>query len=58
MLGNTMAVLNRKILKNYVKLGVRLGHWQSLDQKYIDIHGKTGRRILTDWSISTEEYDD
>ncbi len=41
-----------------MKLGVRLGHWQSLDQKYIDIHGKTGRRILTDWSIPTEEYDD
>ena len=41
-----------------MKLGVRLGHWQSLDQKYIDSHGKTGRRILTDWSISTEEYDD
>ena len=57
MLGLMMAALNRKILKAYVRLGVRLGHWSSLDQKYIDLHGKTGRRILTDWSISTEEYE-
>ena len=56
MLGNTMAGLNRKILRSYVKLGVRLGHWQSLDQTYIDIHGKTGRRVYADWEIPTEEY--
>ena len=57
MRGSMMAALNRKILSLYVRLGVRLGHWSSLDQKYIDLHGKTGRRILTDWSISTEEYE-
>ena len=57
MLGHMMAVLNRKILKLYVKLGARLGHWSSLDQKYIDLHGKTGRRILIEWSIPTEEYE-
>ena len=40
-----------------MKLGERLGHWSSLDQKYIDLHGKTGRRILIEWSITTEEYE-
>ena len=57
MLGNTMAVLNRKILKSYVRLGVRLGHWNSLDQTYIDSHGATGRRVYADWPITTEEYE-
>ena len=58
MLGNTMAGLNRKILRSYVKLGVRLGHWQSLDQTYIDIHGETGRRVYADWIIPLEEYNE
>ena len=52
-----MAALNRKILRAYVKLGVRLGHWRSLDQTYIDSHGKTGRRVYADWPITTEEYE-
>ena len=56
MLGNTMVELNRKILRSYVRLGVRLGHWQSLDQTYIDSHGQTGRRVYADWNIPTEEY--
>ena len=56
MLGNMMVELNRKILRSYVRLGVRLGHWRSLDQTYIDSHGKTGRRLYADWSIPTEEY--
>ena len=56
MLGNTMAGLNRKILRSYVKLGERMGHWSSLDQTYIDSHGKTGRRVYADWEIPTEEY--
>jgi len=43
-------------LRSYVKLGERMGHWSSLDQTYIDIHGKTGRRIYADWNIPTEEY--
>mgnify|MGYP001477846251 CR=1 FL=1 len=57
MLGHMMAALNRKILRSYVRLGVRLGHWSSLDQVYIDSQGKTGRRTYADWSIPTEEYD-
>ena len=57
MLGHMMAVLNRRILKSYVRLGERWGHWSSLDQKYIDIHGETGRRVITDWPTSTEEYE-
>ena len=57
MLGHMMEALNRKILKSYVRLGVRLGHWQSLDQVYIDLHGKTGRRVYADWPITTEEYE-
>jgi len=40
-----------------VRLGVRLGHWQSNDQVYIDLHGKTGRRVYADWHIPTEEYE-
>jgi len=56
MLGNMMVELNRKILRAYVKLGVRLGHWSSNDQTYIDTHGKTGRRVYADWEIPTEEY--
>ena len=56
MLGRMMGELNRKILRSYVRLGVRLGHWQSNDQTYIDIHGKTGRRVYADWSIPTEDY--
>ena len=51
-----MAELNRKILRSYVNFGVDLGHWQSLDQTYIDIHGKTGRRLYADWNIPIEEY--
>ena len=39
-----------------MKLGVRLGHWRSLDQTYIDSHGKTGRRTYADWEIPTEEF--
>ena len=35
-----------------------MGLWTSLDQKYIDLHGKTGRRIMVDWSISKEEYEE
>ena len=57
MLGHMMAALNRKILKSYVRLGVRLGHWQSNDQVYIDIHGETGRRVYADCPITTEEYE-
>jgi hypothetical protein len=34
-----------------------MGHWQSNDQVYIDIHGKTGRRVYADWPITTEEYE-
>ncbi len=56
MLGNMMVELNRKILRSYVKLGERMGHWSSLDQTYIDIQGKTGRRIYADWNIPTEEF--
>ena len=56
MLGHMMAELNRKILRSYVKLGVRLGHWRSLDQTYIDSKGKTGRRLYADWEIPTEDY--
>ena len=52
-----MAALNRKILSLYVKLGDRLGLWQSNNQVYIDIQGKTGRRLYAEWSISTEEYE-
>ena len=40
-----------------MKLGVRLGHWSSLNQTYIDSNGETGRRIYADWLISTEEYE-
>ena len=57
MLGNMMAALNRKILSLYVKLGDRLGLWQSNNQVYIDIQGKTGRRLYAEWSITTEEYE-
>ena len=57
MLGLMMAALNRKILRTYVKLGDRLGLWSSNNQVYIDIHGKTGRRLYAEWSITTEEYD-
>ena len=39
-----------------MRLGERLGHWQSLDQTYIDLHGKTGRRVYADWNITTQEY--
>ena len=56
MLGNMMAELNRKILRSYVRLGVRLGHWNSLDQTYIDSKGQTGRRVYADWNIPTEEF--
>ena len=57
MLGHMMAALNRKILRSYVRLGVRLGHWSSLDQVYIDSKGMTGRRLYADWHIPTEEYE-
>ena len=57
MLGHMMEALNRKILSSYVRLGERLGHWSSNNQVYIDIHGKTGRRLYADWPISTEEYE-
>ena len=57
MLGHMMEALNRRILRAYVKLGERLGHWSSNNQVYIDIHGKTGRRLYAEWSIPTEEYD-
>ena len=40
-----------------MKLGERFEDWSSNDQEYIDIHGKTGRRILIEWSIPTEEYE-
>ena len=53
-----MVGLNRKILSLYVKLGVRLGHWSSLDQVYIDSKGMTGRRLYADWHIPTEEYEE
>ena len=57
MLGLMMGELNRKILRAYVRLVVRLGHWQSNDQVYIDLHGKTGRRVYAEWNIPTEEYE-
>ena len=57
MHGVMMAALNRKILRIYVKLGDRLGLWSSNDQVFIDIQGKTGRRLYAEWSIPTEEYE-
>ena len=41
-----------------MKLGDRLGLWSSNNQVYIDLHGKTGRRLYAEWSIPTEEYDE
>jgi len=57
MLGLMMVALNRRILRICVKLGDRLGLWSSNDQVYIDIHGKTGRRLYAEWEIPTEEYE-
>ena len=57
MLGHMMVALNRKILRSYVKLGDRLGLWSSNNQVYIDLHGKTGRRLYAEWEIPREEYD-
>ena len=57
MLGHMMEALNRRILRAYVKLGERLELWSSNDQVYIDLHGKTGRRIYAEWSIPREEYE-
>ena len=56
MHGAMMVELNRNILRDYVKLGVRLGLWSSNDQSYFDIHGQTGRRVYADWNIPTEEF--
>jgi len=39
-----------------VALGVRLGHWTSLDQKHINQEGKTTRRLYADWDITMEEW--
>ena len=52
-----MVALSRRILMIFVKLGDRLGLWSSNDQVYIDIQGKTGRRLYAEWSIPTEEYE-
>ena len=52
-----MVALSRRILTICVKLGDRLGLWSSNNQVYIDIHGKTGRRLYAEWSIPTEEYE-
>ena len=41
-----------------MKLGERMGLWTSLDQKHINMEGKTTRRIIVDWDISKEEYDE
>ena len=51
-----MVELNRRILRSYERLGVRLGHWNSLDQTYIDSKGMTGRRLYADWEIPTDEF--
>ena len=52
-----MVALSRRILMIFVKLGDHLGLWQSNNQVYIDIQGKTGRRLYAEWSITTEEYE-
>ena len=57
MLGNMMAALNRKILRIYVKLGDRLGLWQSNDQVTLNIQGVTTRRLYAEWIIPREEYE-
>ena len=57
MLGHMMVALNRKILRSYVKLGVRLGLWLSNDQKTINQHGECTRRLYAEWTIPKEEYE-
>ena len=57
MLGNMTEELSRKTLKNYVKLGDRLGHWSSLDQVTLNTEGVTTRRLYAEWTISKEEYE-
>ena len=57
MLGHMMAALNRRILRSYVRLGVRLGHWQSNDQVTINQHGECTRRLYAEWTIPKEEYE-
>ena len=52
-----MAALNRRILRSYVRLGDRLGLWQSNDQVTINIQGETTRRLYAEWTITKEEYD-
>ena len=52
-----MAVLNRKILRVYVKLGDRLGLWSSNDQVTLNIQGVTTRRLYAEWTIPREEYE-
>ena len=57
MHGVMMAALNRRILRSYVRLGDRLGLWQSNDQVTINIQGETTRRLYAEWTITKEEYD-
>ena len=52
-----MAALNRRILRSYVKLGDRLGLWQSNDQVTLNIQGVTTRRLYAEWIIPREEYE-
>ena len=57
MLGHMMAALNRRILRSDVRLGERLGLWQSNDQVTLNIQGVTTRRLYAEWTITKEEYD-
>ena len=58
MLGHMMAALNRRILRSYVKLGVRLGLWLSNDQVTLNQRGECTRRLYAEWSIPTKEYEE
>ena len=57
MLGHMMAALNRRILRSYVRLGDRLGLWQSNDQETINLHGECNRPLYAEWTIPREEYE-
>ena len=35
-----------------------MGLWSSNDQKHINLKGETGRRIIIEWNITKEEWNE
>jgi len=55
MLGHMTEELSRKTLRNYVKLGERMGLWTSHEQGTLNMKAERTQRIIIEWPLEKDD---